>query len=82
MEILEDYVMGETCSMNERDEIVAQTGGGKSQRIIPFAAPRYIFKDKIIIKFIATGEKGLHQSEVVHNKDKLWALSFLKHQGI
>ena len=55
---------------------------GKSQRILPFAAPRYICKDKIMIKFIATGEKGLHQSEVVHNKDKLWALSFLKHQGI
>jgi len=56
--------------------------GGISQRIIPLAAPRYICKDKIMIKFIATGEKGLHQSEVVHNKDKLWALSFLKYQGI
>jgi len=56
--------------------------GGKSQRIIPLAAPRYICKDKIMIKFMATGEKGLYQSEVVHNKDKLWALSILKDQGI
>ena len=29
MEILEDYVLGETSSMNERDEIVAQTVGWK-----------------------------------------------------
>ena len=56
--------------------------GGKSQRIIPLTAPRYICKDKIMIKFIATGEKGLHQSEVINNKNKLWALSILKHQGI
>ena len=62
MEILEDYVLGDTCRMNERDEIVAQTVGGKSQRIIPFAAPRYICKDKIMIKFIATSERVLHQS--------------------
>ena len=27
MEILEDYVLGETSSMNERDGIVAQTVG-------------------------------------------------------
>jgi hypothetical protein len=45
--------------------------GGKSQTIIPFAAPRYICKDKIMIKFIATGEKVLHQSEVVHNKGQI-----------
>jgi hypothetical protein len=34
---------------------------GKPQRIRPFAAHNYICKDKIMIKFTATGEKGLHQ---------------------
>lgn len=29
MEILEDYVLGETSSINEKDEIVAQTVGWK-----------------------------------------------------
>jgi hypothetical protein len=29
VEILEDYILGETSSMNDRDEIVAQTVGWK-----------------------------------------------------
>jgi hypothetical protein len=50
---------------------------GKSQGKRPFAEPRYSCKDKIMINFTATGQNGQHQSEVVQDKVKWWALSFL-----